>query len=197
MPTITSADIVGRLKLLADQHLKADSGTTTTAVNTSLIDEPDKTNHIICFINGGNIGVDRVITDFTTASGTITFSALDNAVTSSDEFCLVRNGFASDIAQATIEVKNDFRNMGYDIDLFLNSATQLKELYIYKTIELICGGLVNDGTDEDAYFFNYERFRMFYERERTTLTADYDANEDGIIQDEEENVTVNYVVLER
>lgn len=197
MPTVTSADIVSRLKLLADEHLKADSGSTTTTVNSTLIDESDKTNSIICFISGSNIGTDRVITAFDDTTGTITFAALDNAITSLDEFCLVQNGFASDIAQAGIAIKNDFRNMGYDITLFLNSDTQLKELYIYKAIELICAGLVNDGTEEDAYFFNYERFKAFYETERTTLTADYDANEDGTISEDEENVTVNYGILGR
>ena len=126
MPTVSSADIVSRLKLLADEHLKADSGSTTTAINSTLINESDKTNSIICFINGSNIGVDRVITNFDDATGTITFSALDNAVTSSDEFCIVERGFASDIAQAGIAIKNDFRNSGYDIELFLNSGTQLK-----------------------------------------------------------------------
>ena len=197
MPTLTSADLVSRLKLLADEHLKADSGSTTTAVNADLINDSDKTNDIICFISGSNVGVDRVITNFDDTTGTITFAALDTAITGLDEFCLVKNGFASDIAQAGVAIRNDFRNSGYDLDLFLNSDVQLKELYIYKAIELICAGLVNDGTEDDAYFFNYNRFKDFYDVEKTTLTADYDANEDGTISTDEENVTTNFVVLGR
>lgn len=194
---ITNADIAGRLKLLADEHLKADSGSTTTAVNASISEGSDYKNNFICFVSGDNIGVDRVITSYTTATGTFTFDALDDAVTSIDEFCVVSKGFQSDVAQATGVVYNDMRNRGYDIDLFLNYQTQLKEMYIYKTIELICAGLMNDGQDHDVYFVNYERFKELYASEISNLIADYDANEDGEISEDEENLKSNYGVLER
>lgn len=196
MPTITNADIVGRLKLLADYHLKADSGSTTTAVSALLIDEPTLANAYICFINGDNIGIDRVVTSFLSESGRCTFDAVTSAVTSTDEFCITRKGFLSDIAQARIVISNDFRNMGYDIDLFLTTA-QLKELYIYKTIQLICGGLMNDGDDQDIYFVNYERFKELYDLEKAFIAADYDADESGTITDDEEGVSANYGVLQR
>jgi hypothetical protein len=194
--TLTNADIVSRLKMLADYHLKADSGSTTTAVSRALIDEPDITSYFISFISGANIGLDEVITDFTPATGTITFATLDDAVTSVDEFCICSKGFQSDVAQATQAIANDFRNKGYDIDLFLTTS-QLKEMYIYKTIELICGGLMNDGNDEDIYFVNYERFKAKYETEQATITADYDENESGDISEDEENLSVSYGILER
>lgn len=199
MMTITNADIVGRLKLLADEHLKADSGTTTTAVNASIKDGYDYKNQLICFISGDNIGIDRVITSYTSASGTFTFDALTTAVTNVDEFCVVSKGFQSDVAQATSIVKNDMRNRGYDIDLFLNYQTQLKEMYIYKTIELICSGLMNDGQDQDVYYVNSERYKALYEGERTTLIADYDADESGGISTDEEEAPIrnNYGVLAR
>ena len=195
--TITNADIVSRLKLLADEHLKADSGSTTTAVNSSISDGNDYTNNLICFISGDNIGVDKVITSYTVATGTFTFDVLTNAVTSIDEFCVVSKGFLSDVAQATSIVTNDMRNRGYDISLFLNFQTQLKELYIYKTIELVCASLMNDGQDQDVYFVNYERFKKLYEMESSTLIADYDANEDGNIDDGEEDINIGQVGFSR
>jgi len=195
--TITNADIVGRLKLLADEHLKADSGSTTTAVNASIKDGSDYTSNFICFVSGANVGVDEIITGYTIATGTFTFDTIDNAVTSIDEFCVVSKGFQSDVAQATDIVKNDMRNRGYDIDLFLNYQTQLKEMYIYKTIELVCGGLMNDGQDQDVYFVNYERFKELYESELSNLIADYDANEDGEISEDEEDLRSNYGILQR
>ncbi|MEE8589647.1 MAG: hypothetical protein V3S80_09935 [Sulfurimonadaceae bacterium] len=191
--TITNADIVSRLKLLADEHLKADSGSITTAVNSSISDGNDYTNSLICFISGDNIGVDRVITSYAIATGTFTFDALTAAVTNIDEFCVVSKGFLSDVAQATSIVTNDLRNRGYDVDLFLNFQTQLKELYIYKTIELVCASLMNDGQDQDSYFVNYERFKKLYEVESSKLIADYDANEDCNIYVGEENLHIGQV----
>lgn len=196
--TITNADIVGRLKLLADEHLKADSGSTTTAVNASIIDDGyDRSNKFICFISGNNIGTDAIITSYAGATGTFTFNALANAVTNIDEFCVVSTGFQSDVAQANAIVKNDMRNRGYDVSLFLNYQTQLKELYIYKTIELICSGLMNDGQDEDAYFVNYGRFKKLYEMEASNLVADYDEDQDGTISTDEEVQTIGQVGFDR
>ena len=195
--TITNADIVGRLKLLADEHVKADSGSTTTAVNASLQDGEDYVNNWICFVSGDNIGVDRVITSYATATGTFTFDVLDNAVTNVDEFCVVSKGFQSDVVQATSIVKNDMRNRGYDIDLFLNYQTQLKEMYTYKTIELICASLMNDGQDQDVYFIHKESNKALYEMETSNLIADYDANEDGNIDTGEENLNIGQVGFSR
>ena len=91
---------------------------------------------------------------------------------------------------------NHFRNNGRDIDLFLET-TQLKEAHIYKTIELICSSRMNDGDAQDAYFVNYERFKAMYETEVTTLIADYDANEDGTISEDEEDTNVGQVSFTR
>ncbi len=195
--TITNADIVSRLKLLADEHLKADSGTLTTAVNSSISEGNDYTNSLICFISGDNISIDRVITSYATATGTFTFDVLTATVTNIDEFCVVSKGFLSDVAQATNIVTNDLRNRGYNVDLFLNFQTQLKELYIYKTIELVCASLMNDGQDHDVYFVNYERFKNLYEVESSTLIADYDADEDGNIDVGEENLNIGQVGFSR
>ena len=114
-----------------------------------------------------------------------------------DEFCVVSKGFQSDVSQATSIVANDMRNRGYDIDLFLNYQIQLKEMYIYKSIELICAGLMNDGQDQDVYFVNYERFKTLYEAEASNLIADYDANEDGEIDEGEENAYTGQVGFTR
>lgn len=195
--TITNADIVGRLKLLADEHLKADSGSTTTAVNASIANGNDYLNHFICFVSGDNIGVDRIVTSYTVNTGTFTFDALSTAVSNVDEFCVVSKGFQSDVSQAISIVKNDMRNRGYDIDLFLNYQTQLKEMYIYKTIELVCGTKMNDGQDQDVYFVHKQDYKALYELERSNLIADYDADEDGTISQDEELVKSNYGVLAR
>jgi len=195
--TITNAEIVGRLKLLADEHLKADSGSTTTAVSSYISDGSNYSNYYICFISGDNANVDRVVTSYESSTGTFTFDALDNAVTNVDEFCLVLKSFQSDVTNAHAVVRNDLRNMGKDVDLFLNYATQLKECYIYKTIELVCAGLMNDAVDTDVYYSHMVTYNALYQRELDTLIADYDADESGDISTDEELVKSNYVVVER
>lgn len=194
--TLSNADIVSRLKLLADIHLKADSGTTTSLINSSLIDGSNVSNNIVSFINGANIGIDRVVSSFNDTTGEITFDAIDTAVSNVDEFCIISTGFSSDIAQAGIAIRNDFRNKGYDLDLFLTSS-QLRELYIYKTIELVCMGLMNDGVDTDVYFVQANRFKALYETECSSLIADYDSNEDGNIDADEELLPVGQVGFSR
>lgn len=195
--TITNAEIVSRLKLLADEHQKADSGTDTTVKCSALSEGKDLTKQFICFISGDNINVDRVITDFEASTGTCTFGILLNPVLDIDEFCIVSKGFQSDISQAEQVIRNDLRNRGYDLDLFLNYETQLKEMYIYKTIELVCAGLMNDGVDTDVYFVNYERFRELYLTELSSLIADYDANQDGEIDEGEEGLNLGQVFFAR
>jgi hypothetical protein len=194
--TISNAEIVAKLKLLADYHIKVDNGSTTTAVSSNLVGEAGIANQYACFISGNNIGTDRVISGFFTETGTIEFAALDNAVDSTTEICICKIGFQSDVFQASLIVANDFRNKGLDIDLFLTTS-QLKELYIYKTIELVCAGLMNDGVDTDVYYVHYNRFKSLYENEISTLMADYDANEDGTIQEDEENTSTSYGIFAR
>lgn len=194
--SLTTAELVSRLKLLADYHLKANSGSTTTVVNTSLVGESNISNSLICFISGLNAPTDRVVTSFYTETGTVGFGALDNAVVNTDEFCIVKRGYQSDVVQAEQAMRNHFRNMGYDLDLFLTSS-HIKEAHVYKTLELICGSLMNDANADDVYYFHYKRFKELYETETSTLIADYDANEDGAISEDEELQTMNYGVFGR
>ncbi len=193
---ITNSEIVGRLKLLADEHLKADSGTKTSVINTTLINGADVSNHFICFISGENIDTDKVITSFDETKGEIFFDTLLTDITSTDEFCLVKTGFQSDVIQAEGVIRNDLRNRGYDLDLFLTEP-QLKEMYIYKTIELVCASLMNDGEPHDVYFVQYLRFKELYETEISSLIADYDANQDGIIDGDEESVKLGQIRFSR
>ncbi len=56
---------------------------------------------------------------------------------------------------------------------------------------------MNDGQDHDVYFVNYERFKNLYEVESSTLIADYDADEDGNIDEGEENLNIGQVGFSR
>lgn len=181
--TLTNADIIGRLTILADYYYKANSGSTTTAVNTRLADESDLSFGYVCFLSGDNKGLDRIITEHT--DSTITFDALTTAVDSAIEFAIVEVGYLSYMRQARDFIDNYLRNKGLDLDLFLTES-QLKELQIYKTIELACDSKMNDAADTDVYYANSEKYKKLFDLEINKLVADYDENESGAIETDEE-----------
>ena len=194
--TITNADIVSRLKLLADLHAKATSGTTTSVVCRDLVGESELSGYFICFVSGTHAGTDKVITKFKDLTGTIEFDALASTASSTDEFCIVSKGYQSEVSQAALIVAEDFKNKGYDSSLFL-VETQIKELHIAKAIELACFSLMNDATDTDSYYANAQRFRDRYRIIMANLIADYDLNEDGIISDSEEATSMGQIGFNR
>lgn len=194
--SLTNSEIVSRFKTIADFHVKADSGTTTTAVVSKLVDEEDLTGYYACFVSGDNYGLDRIIDDFDDTSGTMTFTSVTNAVDNVSEICLLEKGFQSDAKQADLYLENYLRNKGYDVSLFLTSS-QLKEAHLYKTLELICSERMNEATESDVYYANKEKFRLQFEAEMNKLVADYDDNESGSIDSDEELFNTGQVRFSR
>ena len=70
-------------------------------------------------------------------------------------------------------------------------------MYIYKTVELVCGSLMNDGQDQDVYYIHKNNFKELYELEASTLIADYDSDESGDITTEEETQRIGQVGFSR
>jgi len=190
--TLKNADIISALPILADHYEKADSGSTTELVCgrlTALV-EAEMVGATISFITGDNKGEDATITTYADGTGTFGFSALSNAVDSATVFGIVYLDFQSYIGRAYDTIKNEMRNKGLDIDLFL-TVSQMKELHLVKTLELICIAKRQDADSDDIFHENYLLFKERYEKEMTTLKADYDVDEDGTIDtDTEEDLSV-------
>lgn len=200
MLTLSNADIISRFSQVADFKAKAKSGTTTTLVN----DNSDFTDAVpgyfnsmyICFLSGSNKGVDRLITNFDDITGTFTFDALDNSVDNTTLFAIVENGFINYSEDAFNFIQEKVKNDGKDIDLFLTTE-QLKELHIYKTFDLICQDKFHDTTDEDLFYGRHVHYNNLFESTYQKLKADYDSNEDGIIEEDEKLQGGSYGVLRR
>ena len=193
--TLTNADIVSALPILADHYEKADSGSTSTLVCgrlTALV-EAEIVGATICFLTGDNAGTDAVVTSYTDSTGTFGFGAVSNAVDSSTGFGVVYLDYNTYVNRAYDMIKNELRNRGLDIDLFL-TTTQVKELHLLKTLELICLAKRQDADSDDIYHESYMVFKENYESELTTLKADYDTDEDGTIEEAEKKQS-NQVVL--
>ena len=185
--TLTNADIVARLSVLSDFYGRATSGSTTEV--TKIIpdaEDDDYNNYYMCFINGANKGEDRIVTDFVATTGVFTLDvALGTAVSNTSEFALLETGYLAKMEEAFSVIEERIKNIGAKIELFLTTS-QLKELQLYKTLDLICTDLYRDATDEDMYWSNHRLYSDRFEDTFNSLRADYDSNEDGIIQEDEE-----------
>lgn len=192
---LKNADIIAALPILADHFEKADSGSTTTLISGRLTDlvEAEIVGATVGFTTGDNAGVDAVITSYTDSTGTFGFDAVSNAVDSSTGFGIVYLDYNSFINRAYDIIKNEMRNKGLDIDLFI-TTTQVKELHLTKTLELICMSKRQDADTDDIFNESYNVFKENYESELSTLKADYDSDEDGTIETAEE-LQSNQVVL--
>jgi len=180
--TLTNADIISALPLLADHYEKADSGSTTQLVCNRLTNlvNSEAVGATIAFVNGDNAGTDAVVTSYSGGSGTFGFSALSNAVDSQTGFGVVYISYQTFISRAYDIIANEMRNRGLDVTLFLTTS-QLKEMHLSKTVELICLSKRHNADSDDIYHESYLIFREKYEKEITTLKADYDLDEDGTI----------------
>jgi hypothetical protein len=199
-PTLTNADIVIASPLLiADYVSKASSGSSTTAVSYSLrgLDEHEIIGSYICFLNGDNAGVDRIITDYTsTNDAEFEFDALDYAVDNTTTFAVVLIDYTAGVDRAKTIITNDLKRKGYDINNFL-VPDDLRELLLIKTMSHIFQSKRQDANDTDMYHIAYLEFEEDYKEELNSLIADYDANENGTIDTDEENFSAGQIRFER
>lgn len=201
LPSLTNAEMVLASPLLvADYIAKAHSGSLTTASAKSLkgLDEEEVVGAYICFLNGPNAGVDRIITAYeSTNEGTFTFEPLlsapiDNTVT----FGIVLLDYTGAVDRAHAIIENDLRKGGYDVDNFLE-PTQLRELVLNGAMAHIMRSKRQDADTNDTYHVNYLEFDEKYKEELSTLTASYDANANGTIDSDEENLNIGQVSFAR
>lgn len=183
MLSLSNAEIINNLTLLADFVGRVDTSTTTSITINSLANEDIEANDTLCILSGDAKNTDIAITDFD--AGEITFDELDSSIQVRAIVAICKIGFDNYVSNAYDMLKNDIKNKSLEIELFL-TEWQLKQLHVYKTLELICGDRRNGADTNDAYNANYERYYALYRSELTTFVADYDINENGSITEEEE-----------
>lgn len=187
--TLTNADIISRFSKASNHRGKATSGTINTLVYDRVTFNGNYSDNYfngmyICFLSGANKGIDRIITNYTSSTGTFTFEAVSATIDNTTEFAIVENGFLSYMQDAFSFIQEKVKNDGKDIDLFLTTS-QLKELHLYKTLDLICQDKYEDADDDDMYYNRHVHYKDLFNSTYTALKADYDENEDGEISDDE------------
>lgn len=191
--TLTNGDIVQTLEFLAEGILKAQGGTVNTIVSNDLADIGDVSGYKVLFLSADFFGEERAIISVDEEASILTLdSDMSSSITNTTKFAYIETGFQSFVKRAEAIIISLFRNKGMNINLFLNDA-QLKEIHIYKTIELICLSKRQDANSDDMYHSNYESFRDMFDSSFSNLVADYDYDEDGSIDDDEEGIKIGQV----
>jgi hypothetical protein len=185
--TLTNSDLVQTLEALGGEILKADDGSTTTLVSQDLSELGNVDGYLLIFLSSDLLGNEAYI-----SSSEDTLFSLDKtlliSVSSKTKFAYLEMPYDSFINRSSAIIEDLFRNKG---------MTQLKELHIYKTIELICLSKRNGAETDDVYNVNYETFKELFENSFTNLVADYDFNENGSIDEDEKLTNIGQVSFVR
>lgn len=157
-------------------------GSTSSLVCTTL--QNDERN-----FKGGRIEI--FITDTEThhakitlhEQNTITFTPVYSSAITDNTVFKIRPSFQYIIDRAFDDfVWRDIRNKVPVTSGFIDS-TVLKNLTVYKALELYCLGAVEE--ESDKWDLRYTRFKEAYETEYTKLSEPYDISEDGNVSDKE------------
>jgi len=111
-----------------------------------------------------------------------------------DEIWGVQSNYDTQIAEAFQEVKSDIKDKGRRPAMLID-GTQLRKLIILKAFQIIFFDFAK--AEDDIWFVRYEQMRETYEMRFSKLIIKYDADEDGIIDSDEKNITQGQVTFKR
>jgi hypothetical protein len=163
----------------------ADSGSSTTIVDSTKIgaDDPTGGKLYIYPLTASGITTEHTITDFTTGSGTITFTPpRDTAVTI--QRYEYRTSFDNDITRAGNIVQTDLWKMDRRAYLIIDN-TQINDLIIYKFFERLYALRRSRATEDDTNNVKYIYYKDLYDSTLNGLPLNYDLDEDGAIGEDE------------
>jgi hypothetical protein len=186
---ITDDDIALELPQLKDNgwkvHGTAESGTTTTLADSELVRYEDD-----YFTGGSAHSIDkdetRDISDFDSATGTVTIDAFSSAV-STDKYILTRS-YSREIQRAFEKLQEKLIRLGKRPHLILDPY-DLREVHIYYSVAEICKGLVTQ--DKSLWWELWKDYEQKAEETFASINFKYDESEDGYISGGEESSRLN------
>jgi len=155
------------------------AGTVATLVDTAQLIQADD------FWTGGTVefpasGERRTVTDFDSATATLSFAPAVAAATASGSKYIVSRSFRKERVRAFQDIIERLRNAGRRAALIVDSH-QLRTVHILLTLSKIFRGFVNSET----YRQLSGDYAEMYDRLFQELRLDYDANEDAAINGSE------------
>jgi hypothetical protein len=182
----TDEDLIKECGALRDERYMArgvaDSGSTTTLVDSDLIDYPDDhwTGGVIQFTDGTNAGLSRPVSDYVQSTGTVTWVAsCASSVDTTTRYC-VRRTFQPELDRSWEEVDEIVRRKGFRPALVMDSD-ELKSLHVYITLSKICRVLSKSG--DDVWWSRAKDFDAKSLKELNGIQFVYDADEDSVADD--------------
>lgn len=100
--------------------------------------------------------------------------------------------YTRQIEEAWIEVKRDIKNKGRRPHMLIDGS-QLREVHLTRTLEIICDSFAKD--EEDIWWTRKLEFKERYSRLMSEMIIKYDADEDGIITEDENLVSLGQIVM--
>jgi len=182
---IRDDDLIAELPQIRDQgwrtHGVADSGSATTIVDDELKRYEDD-----YWTGGVAYSVlkteTRIITDFVSASGTVTTKAFSGAISASEKYILTRS-ITREIQRAFEKIEEKLRQKGRRPHLILD-PNDLREVHIFFSVTEICKGFMREGTDS-FWWELWKDYEKKAENSFNSLILKYDSDEDNIIDDAE------------
>lgn len=195
-PIITK-DVTKRAPFLKIQNYRkvftATAGTNTEIESTELNEDPEWWTNGDAEITGGtNQGETRKVISFLDNKLTVApefTSAIDNT-----SICNVIRSYEVEISEAFNIFLNDIRLQKLRSNKIIGTE-QIRELVLNKAIELICNNFIKDIAD--VWALRMEKYAGIYESLFNNLVLDYDANNDGNIQDAESDMSLSQTTADR
>jgi hypothetical protein len=195
--TLTNAEVILGYPVLADFISKCSTGTINSCEVKKLkgLDEEEVEGAYIVFLSGDNSGLDRIVNNyFSNDVGNFEFNDVDVVLDNTSVVGLVLRSFLPGVERAETLLIKDLKNKGADINNFLD-LEELKELHLLRTLMHICFNYRKDTNEDDIYHASYLDFKEQYELELSRLIADYDINENGILDIGENDMKISQIVL--
>lgn len=177
-------------------------GPVDSTSNTTLVDA-DLKNYADDYFNGGRVTAtdpttgaqqNRVVSDFTQSTGTITVSIAWSTNPTSSYTYSVKRGFAKKVEAAFEEMMLDVRSRGYRPALILESS-ELKVPLIKKSLALICRDYIQG--PEDKWSVMAQDYEKQYSDLFSKVVFQYDIDESGYISGTEKARDMGSVRMKR
>jgi hypothetical protein len=183
---VIDADIINAAPFVKEKNYRkvvdASDGSKTTIISSELTEEDDYWNAGQAeVIVGTNSGETRKITDFAASSNTLTTEEFSAAIDATSKVVVIRS-FKKEIDRAFEKFELDMKNRGIYIDRIIDND-QVKEYIIVKTLELICLNFAKDAVD--IWNEKASKYKNEYDNLIAVAVFDYDADDDGNIEDDE------------
>lgn len=193
---VVDDDVVAELPQLKDNGWRV-RGTAEGGSAATIVDSELKRYEDDYFTGGLAYSLDkdesREITDFVSATGTVTTANFSAAVAAGDKYILTRS-YSREIQRAFEKIEEKLIRLGKRPELVLDPY-DLREVHIYYSVAEVCKGLITG--DESFWWEMWKSYEKKADEIFGAVNFKYDASSDGYITGGEESARVGVIRVGR